>query len=78
VFGDYYGTRLGALKRCDDATSPANVIRKNCDPNFAEPCLDADRDSPEFRQLTAIVEDHAGELHLVANGNSLLKVVPGN
>jgi glucose/arabinose dehydrogenase len=77
VFGDYYGTRLGALQRCGDATSPNNVIRKNCDPNFPEPCLQADASAPEFKQLTAIVEDHTGELYLVANGNSLLQVVPG-
>jgi glucose/arabinose dehydrogenase len=76
VFGDYYGTRLGALQRCAEATSPASVIRKNCDPNFSEACLDAEASSPELQQLTAIVEDREGELHLVANGNSLLKIVP--
>ena len=26
--------------------------------------------------FTAIVEDHEGEIHLVANGNSLIKLVP--
>ncbi|MEY4580693.1 MAG: hypothetical protein RL701_5396, partial [Pseudomonadota bacterium] len=75
VFGDYYGARLGALKRCGAATSPTGIIYKNCDPNFPGACLQTG--SPQFTTLTAIVEDHAGELHFVANGNSLLKLVPG-
>ena len=77
IFGDYYGERLGALQRCGDATSPAAVIRKNCDPNFPEPCLQ-ERGTGTMRQLTAIVEDNAGEIYLVANGDSLFKVVRGD
>jgi glucose/arabinose dehydrogenase len=76
VFGDYYGTRLGALQRCNGEVSPVAVIRKNCDINFDEPCLDAPASTPPLRELTAIVEDRAGEIFLVTNGNSLLKVVP--
>jgi hypothetical protein len=32
---------------------------------------------PAFNALTAIVLDTAGELHFVANRNTLLRVVPG-
>lgn len=75
IFGDYYGQRLGALQQCDGQTSPLAVIRKNCDPNFPEPCLSSGR---YFDELTAIVEGNDGEIYLVANGNSLLKVVRGS
>lgn len=75
LFGDYYGKRLGALYRCGSQTSAVSVLRKNCDPNFPEPCLKAAAGSGTFGTLTAIVEDHAGELYFVASGNSLLKLV---
>jgi hypothetical protein len=77
IFGDYYGERLGALKQCGEATSPVAPIRKNCDPNFPEACLQS-KGTQTFRQLTAIVEDHAGEVFLIANGDSLYKVVRGD
>jgi glucose/arabinose dehydrogenase len=76
LFGDYYGKRLGALKQCGSATSPVTPVRKSCDANFPEACLRAPSGGPSFRSLTAIVEDHAGELYFVASGNSLLKLVP--
>jgi hypothetical protein len=77
IFGDYYGERLGALQRCGDATSPVTGIRKNCDPNFPEPCFE-ERGGGTLRQLTAIVEDNAGELYLVGNSDSLFRVVRGD
>lgn len=77
IFGDYYGERLGALQRCGDATSPVTGIRKNCDPNFPEPCFQ-ERAGGTLRQLTAIVEDNDGELYLVGNSDSLLRVVRGD
>ena len=77
IFGDYYGERLGALRRCGDATSPVTGIRKSCDPNFPEACLQ-DRAGSALRQLTAIVEDNAGELYLVGNSDSLFRVVRGD
>jgi glucose/arabinose dehydrogenase len=77
IFGDYYGERLGALQHCGDATSPVTGIRKNCDPNFPEPCLQ-ERGTGTLRQLTAIVEDNAGELYIVGNGDSLFRIVRGN
>ncbi|HEX6241686.1 MAG TPA: hypothetical protein VFZ61_12350, partial [Polyangiales bacterium] len=75
LFGDYYGKRLGALYRCGAQTSAVSVLRKSCDPNFAEPCLTTVSGGSSFGTLTAIVEDHAGELYFVAGGNSLLKLV---
>jgi glucose/arabinose dehydrogenase len=77
IFGDYYGERLGALQRCGDRTSDVTGIRKNCDPNFPEPCLES-RGTGTLRQMTAIVEDRAGELYIVGNGDSLFKVVRGD
>jgi glucose/arabinose dehydrogenase len=76
VFGDYYGARLGALYRCGARTSSASVLAKACDPNDPnQACLPTPSDTPRFDSLTAIVEDHAGEIYFVANGNSLLKLV---
>ena len=77
IFGDYYGERLGALQHCGDATSPVTGIRKSCDPNFPEPCFQK-RGGGTLRQLTAIVEDNAGELYLVGNSDSLFRVVRGD
>lgn len=77
LFGDYYGRRLGAFVQCGTQRSPVAVIRKNCDPNFDEPCLRAPAGAPAFVELTAIVEGHDDELYLVANGDSLLKIVRG-
>jgi len=77
IFGDYYGERLGALQRCGDATSPVTGIRKGCDPNFPEPCFQ-ERGGGTLRELTAIVEDNAGELYLVGNSDSLFRVVRGD
>jgi glucose/arabinose dehydrogenase len=77
VFGPYSGRRLGALYQCGSATSAVTSIAKSCDPNNpAEVCLQSLDGAPTFRELRAIVEDRAGELYVVANGNSLLKVVP--
>jgi glucose/arabinose dehydrogenase len=75
LFGDYYGKRLAALYRCGTESSSVSILRKNCDPNFPEPCLSAATGSPSFLSLTGIVEDHAGEIYFVANGNSLLQLV---
>lgn len=76
LFGDYVGSRLGALYQCGSTTSPVTPVRKACnvnEPNAA--CLRRLDGGPVFSELRAIVEDHDGELYMVANGNSLLKVV---
>lgn len=77
VFGDYVGKRMASLRQCGSETSPVTPILKRCDinePNSA--CLESLNGAPAFSELRAVVEDHAGELYVVANGNSLLKVVP--
>lgn len=77
VFGDYVGKRMASLRQCGVATSPVTPILKRCDinePNAA--CLQSLNGAPAFSELRAVVEDHAGEMYVVANGNSLLKVVP--
>jgi hypothetical protein len=78
LFGDYLGLRLGALRQCGASTSPVTPILKNKDANSPNlPQLGAGAGAPAIGQLTAIVEDEAGELYFVANRNTLLKIVPG-
>jgi glucose/arabinose dehydrogenase len=75
LFGDYVGTRMGALIQCG-TTSPVTPILKNSNPN--EPnaaAFSREAGLPPFSALTAIVEDGAGELYFVANRSRLLKVV---
>ena len=77
LFGGYRGARLGALYQCDNDTSPVTPITKSCNPNTPnEACLRSLPGTPVFSELRAIVEDHDGEVYVVANGNSLLKIVP--
>ncbi|WP_437675786.1 PQQ-dependent sugar dehydrogenase [Sorangium sp. So ce131] len=78
LFGDYTGERMGAIMQCGAETSPITVISKNRDPNAPNaPAFTRPSGEPAFRDLTAIVEDNAGELYFVANRDSLVKVVPG-
>lgn len=77
LFGGYRSQRLGALYQCGSATSPVTPVLKRCnvnEPNAA--CLQRVDNGAAFTELRAIVEDHDGEIYMVANGNSLLKVVP--
>lgn len=77
VFGANRGARLGALTQCGNVTSPVTPITKQCDPNTPdEACLRRLDNGPVFNDLRAIVEDHDGEMYVIANGDSLLKVVP--
>ena len=76
LFGDYVGDRMGALYQCGSVTSEITPVHRNCDPNApAEACLEHAVDVPRIDALTAIVEDHAGELYLVVNRNQLVKIV---
>ena len=75
--GGYQGRRLAAFYHCGDTTSPVTPVNKRCDANApAEACFRSLDGAPQFGELRAIVEDHAGELYVVTNGNSLLKIVP--
>lgn len=77
VFGDVYGDRMNALYQCGSRTSAPAILRKTCDPNYPEEaCFVPLSGAPELGDLTAIVEDDAGELYFVANGSDLLAVVP--
>jgi glucose/arabinose dehydrogenase len=74
IFGDYVGARMVALRQCDTMTSPVKVIRKSCDPNAPqEACFTG----TDFTDLMAITQDNAGEIYLIADQRSLLKIVPG-
>jgi len=78
LFGDYVGARFGALRQCGATTSAVTPILKNKDANSPSlPQISAGAGAPALGQLTAIVEDNAGELYLLANRNTLLKLVPG-
>jgi glucose/arabinose dehydrogenase len=78
LFGEYYASRqMGALYQCGDDTSPVVTVRKRCDPNFPnDSCFVPVAGAPALADLGAIVEGHDHELYLVANLNSLLRVVP--
>jgi glucose/arabinose dehydrogenase len=76
-FGGYAGARLGALRQCGSTTSLPTPVAKRCNANSpSEACLRSLNGAPAFSELRAIVEDHAGEMYMVANGNTLFKVVP--
>ena len=76
LFGDYYGDRLGVWNRCAANESTVSTLAKACDPNNPdEGCLPTPAGAARFDTLTAIIEDHAGEIYFVANGNSVLKLV---
>lgn len=78
LFGDYFGRRMGALYHCGTSTSEVTLINKRCDPNApTEACFVGMNGAPQLNELTAIVEDNAGELYLVANRETLLKIVAG-
>ncbi|AUX24081.1 uncharacterized protein SOCEGT47_046140 [Sorangium cellulosum] len=78
MFGDYTGARMGALMQCGEQTSPITVILKSRDPNSPNtPAFTRPSGQPAFKQLTAIVEDNAGEQYFVINRNTLAKLVPG-
>jgi glucose/arabinose dehydrogenase len=78
LFGDWASDNLAALYHCGEATSDVTSIDYVRDANLPENgYLSKVGDGvPDLRNITAIVEDHAGELYLTANGDSLLKLVP--
>ena len=78
LFGDFTGKRMGAVRHCAGETSKVTDILKNADPNQPDyPQFQAAQGQATFNELTAIVEDDAGELYFVANRSTLLKVVAG-
>ena len=75
LFGDYAGRRMVGIRRCGASSSELRTIRKRCDVGFAdELCFQALEGTPDFSGLTGIVEGNDGELYLIANRDSLLKV----
>jgi len=75
IFGDYRGARMVALRQCGTKTSPLTPILKKADPNQAGASFKSVGGAPALSDLTAIVTDNDGELYLVANRNTLLKIV---
>jgi glucose/arabinose dehydrogenase len=78
LFGDWASDNMAALYHCGDKTSEVTVIDYVRDANFPDNgyLVKVGSGAPDLESITAIVEDHASELYLVANGNSLLKLVP--
>jgi glucose/arabinose dehydrogenase len=78
LFGDWASDNMAALYHCGDKTSDVTVIDYVRDANFPDNgyLTKVGSGTPDLESITAIVEDHANELYLVANGNSLLKLVP--
>jgi glucose/arabinose dehydrogenase len=76
LFGDYVGRRMVGIRRCGGSSSELRTIRKRCDVGFAdELCFNALAGTPEFSGLTGIFEGNDGEIYMVANRDTLLKVV---
>jgi hypothetical protein len=69
--------RVLGWAQCGSTTSPVTPVTKSCNANTPnEACLRSLNGAPRFTELRAIVEDHDGELYVVANRDSLLKIVP--
>lgn len=78
LFGDWVGDNMGALYHCDGETSEVTPIDYVRDPNLPNDgyFVKVGNGVPDLSSITAIVTDHDQELYLVANGDSLLKIVP--
>ena len=78
LFGDWASDNMAALYHCGDATSDVTAIDYVRDANLPDDgyFVKVGDGVPDLESITSIVEDHAGELYLTANGNSLLKLVP--
>jgi glucose/arabinose dehydrogenase len=76
LFGDYAGRRMVGIRRCSGVSSELRTIRKQCDVGFPdEACFGALAGTPAFSGLTGIYEGNDGEIYMVANRDSFLKVV---
>jgi glucose/arabinose dehydrogenase len=77
VFGDWAGDNMAALYHCGEQTSAVTAIDYVRDVNLPDNgYLVKVGEGPTLKNITQIVEDHQRELHLVVNGNALLKIVP--
>jgi glucose/arabinose dehydrogenase len=75
--GDFRGDRMVALRHCGGSTSPVTPVAKQCNANSPnEACFGAAAGAKQFIEMRAIVEDHDGEMFIVANRDTLFKVVP--
>ena len=75
LFGDYRGRRMIALRQCGSTTSPLTPILKKKDPNQNIAAFVSVGGAPALADLTAIIADNDGEIYLVADRSTLLKVV---
>jgi glucose/arabinose dehydrogenase len=78
LFGDYAGARYQALAQCGEQTSPVTVFLRERNANMPNvPAFTRGNGVSPLTSLVAIVQGSDNELYLVANRNTLLKVVPG-
>jgi glucose/arabinose dehydrogenase len=77
LFGDWVSDNMAAIYSCAGQTSQPTVIDYVRDLNLPKngyfSLID---DAPELKSITAVLEDQDRELYLIANGDSLLKIVP--
>jgi glucose/arabinose dehydrogenase len=71
LFGDYVGTRLGAVYQCGQQTSAISTLLRSCDGND-EACLPT---AAGITSVAAIVEGTDREVYIVASRTKLLKLV---
>lgn len=78
LFGDWVSDNMAVIRHCDGETSPVTSINYVRDPNLPQDgyFVKVGDGVPDLRSITAVLEDHQGEPHLVANGNALLAIVP--
>ncbi|MET0287814.1 MAG: PQQ-dependent sugar dehydrogenase [Polyangiales bacterium] len=78
LFGDYVGARYQALVQCGDDTSAVTIFLRERNANMPNvPGFTRAAGVSAITSLVAIVQGSDDELYLVANRNTLLKVVPG-
>jgi len=80
VFGDWVADNMAALYQCDGDVSDVKSIDYVPDPNVPDNAyfVKVGQDVPDLNGITAIVTGHDGELYIVNDGNSLLRIVPAD
>jgi glucose/arabinose dehydrogenase len=78
LFGDWVSDNMAVIRHCAGETSEVTSIDYVRDPNLPNDGYFGKVGSgvPDLSSITAVLQDHDRELYLVANANSLLKIVP--
>lgn len=78
LFGDWVSDNMAVVRHCQGLTSEVTSIDYVRDPNLPDNgyFVAVGNGVPALSSITAVLEAHDRELYLVANGNTLLKLVP--